>query len=421
MQELPKIVVKRIAAGQGRTPHPDADLLTAFAEQSLRPIDRMRVMQHLAACSDCRDVLALASPEIDLLPAVAQRARLGWVAWLNRPAFRFGLVTAGAIAIASVGFLQYRHHELRNVGVVAKVDAPGSIPPENVQPENKDTAMHTNAAAPASSVAALGAIARQSDASSSRPELRATLHTRSPLGVGGGLAAEQGPPAVKGQASPSANANLVVMEASSERPEVTAQNQPQDQLIQKQQASSEPFTNADVVKAKAAATAQSAAGAAPTFVPPSVTSLQTAPALMSRASPLWTINSAGALQRSFDAGKTWELVNPTAAGIPTASAVKKMASSEQEKNQKPAKSPEFLFRAVSAIGPEVWAGGSAGILYHSGDSGTRWQQVPFSPDASPTGDIVTIQFSDPQHGRVSTSTSEVWTTADNGQTWQKQQ
>ena len=36
---------------------------------------------------------------------------------------------------------------------------------------------------------------------------------------------------------------------------------------------------------------------------------------------------------------------------------------------------KLVFRAVAVIGPEVWAGGSGAMLYHSSDSGTLWQQV----------------------------------------------
>jgi len=37
-----------------------------------------------------------------------------------------------------------------------------------------------------------------------------------------------------------------------------------------------------------------------------------------------------------------------------------------------------------------------------------------------TGDIVSLEFTDAQHGRVMTSMAQVWTTADGGTTWQKQ-
>jgi photosystem II stability/assembly factor-like uncharacterized protein len=37
-----------------------------------------------------------------------------------------------------------------------------------------------------------------------------------------------------------------------------------------------------------------------------------------------------------------------------------------------------------------------------------------------TGDILNVQFADTQHGRIITSGTEIWTTADGGQTWDKQ-
>jgi photosystem II stability/assembly factor-like uncharacterized protein len=81
----------------------------------------------------------------------------------------------------------------------------------------------------------------------------------------------------------------------------------------------------------------------------------------------------------------------------------------------------MVFRAVAANGMEVWAGGSAGQLYHSTDSGNHWSKVvPSADGAVLTGDVVTLDFLNAQHGRVSTSTSEVWITSDDGLTWQKQ-
>jgi photosystem II stability/assembly factor-like uncharacterized protein len=81
----------------------------------------------------------------------------------------------------------------------------------------------------------------------------------------------------------------------------------------------------------------------------------------------------------------------------------------------------LVFRAVSANGPDVWAGGTSAALYHSLDAGNRWTRVlPSSAGAVLAGDIVAVQFSDTQHGTVTTSTGEVWGTSDDGQTWQKQ-
>jgi photosystem II stability/assembly factor-like uncharacterized protein len=76
---------------------------------------------------------------------------------------------------------------------------------------------------------------------------------------------------------------------------------------------------------------------------------------------------------------------------------------------------------VAANGSDVWAGGANGVLYHSTDAGAHWSRVtPSSGNAVLTGDILTMEFADPQHGKIVTSTSETWSTSDRGLTWQKQ-
>jgi photosystem II stability/assembly factor-like uncharacterized protein len=133
---------------------------------------------------------------------------------------------------------------------------------------------------------------------------------------------------------------------------------------------------------------------------------------------LWAITPTGALQRSFDGGSTWINVNPTSSA-PTAAATSS-SSSPASRSVKMMPAAPTVFRAVVANGVDVWAGASAGLLYHSTDSGDHWSRVtPFASGSQLTGDIVGIQFSDTQNGKVSTSAGEVWTTSDAGHTWQK--
>src|SRR5258706_7358466 len=68
MTEVPKIVYDRLRAAVPERAHPDADLLAAFAEQALSTTERDGVLQHLAHCGDCREVVALALPAADLAP-----------------------------------------------------------------------------------------------------------------------------------------------------------------------------------------------------------------------------------------------------------------------------------------------------------------------------------------------------------------
>jgi len=141
--------------------------------------------------------------------------------------------------------------------------------------------------------------------------------------------------------------------------------------------------------------------------------------------PRWTINSAGNLQRSFDQGSTWQDVNVNATPMPATSleisAQTSQAKVKDRRREKTAEKSAPTFRAVAVTGTDVWAGGAAGALYHSPDAGNHWTHViPTSAVAVLTGDIVSLEFSDALHGKVSTSTAEIWITSDDGQTWQKQ-
>ena len=61
MPELPNLLRQRLAATEnGAAPvHPDADMLTAFVEQSLTSTERQSVVAHLSGCEPCREVVAL--------------------------------------------------------------------------------------------------------------------------------------------------------------------------------------------------------------------------------------------------------------------------------------------------------------------------------------------------------------------------
>ena len=110
--------------------------------------------------------------------------------------------------------------------------------------------------------------------------------------------------------------------------------------------------------------------------------------------PRWTLSADGSLQRSFDSGKTWQT-------IPVASSV--------------------VFRALAANDSDIWVGGTAGALYHSSDAGQHWTRItPVADDKSLSADIVALEFSDAQHGKLITANRETWSTSDAGKTWRRQ-
>jgi hypothetical protein len=118
MSEVPKIVHDRLRASLpegGASAHPDPDQLTAFAEQALSAEERESVLQHLARCGDCREVIALALPseEVEAVSAVVGEAPAtvrtkrenAWFAWprLRWVALAAGVVVAGAILLTHPG------------------------------------------------------------------------------------------------------------------------------------------------------------------------------------------------------------------------------------------------------------------------------------------------------------------------------
>ncbi|MGA2019472.1 MAG: YCF48-related protein [Candidatus Sulfotelmatobacter sp.] len=429
MQNVPKFVLKRMketppAAGS----HPDADLLTAFAEQSISGDERARLMEHLALCGDCRDVVAMALPvtEIVAMPVSASTARIGWLRW---PAIRWGALAAGILAVASIGMVEYSHRNQHQQKIVASNQMQGSA----AVPAFDRAPVTPQAAVPQTEMGKKTlAVSRILAAHKAAPEARpARPAAGSAGGIGGGVFAGDG----SGSGAGGGVAGAVNTESATISQNLVAQNQTGVPLQGRK------AVDLDVVKAKDPVPGQAAASAAPVPQLASPGPLQTSASLMVRALPRWTVSSSGVLQRSFDGGNTWENVNPALnAGLisgrvamssaPRADAPgfdqagqsqAKQSQAKQDRKVIATPNPAPVFHAVAVSGLEVWAGGSDGALYHTSDGGNRWIRViPSTTAMVLTGDVISIQFSDTQHGKISTSTAEIWTTSDAGQTWQKQ-
>jgi photosystem II stability/assembly factor-like uncharacterized protein len=105
----------------------------------------------------------------------------------------------------------------------------------------------------------------------------------------------------------------------------------------------------------------------------------------------WSL-SQGKLQRSADAGSTWQV----------------------------ALQLEHPLLSFGARGSDVWAGGQSGTLFHSTDSGTTWAVVQPSANAGAlVADIVAIEIRSPADVVLSTSNHESWSTSDGGKSWEK--
>jgi len=468
MQDVPKIVKERLRAGTATANHPEADVLAAFSERLLPEVDRAIVLEHLGRCAQCRDVVLLALPaEEQVATVVAASPSRGWLAW---PALRWGFVAAGVVIVASLGIVQYRQQARSIVAVKSAPVAPVATEARNEEvPPSAATEPAKKQESSLSAPAAAEANADKAQMPAKVPhrvggEEGSAARVEPSVGGGRGAgvgmaygATPHGPrmnmqwpqngmqanvqnnaaiPAAPAPLSrmrpgghvaanpqvPAASQTVTVEVAGAAPPVQTETNQVAGA---DQSAASAPAANGEarVSRGKDAETSEATAlhstVAAPVQAPivgRNVTQLvNVAPG----AEPIWNISAAGGLQCSFDQGRTWRDVDVSGNGASIGANVGGPIPKARVAKAMPA--PPVVFRTVAANGLDVWAGGSGGQLYHSSDAGAHWSRImPSAGDATLTGDVIRLEFPDPAHGAVSTSAGEIWTTANGGQSWQKQ-
>lgn len=471
MTEIPNIVnivrdrLRATPAGD----HPDANLLTAFAEQALPDRERIQVLEHVSRCADCRDVLALATPPMasTTVPGHKDTASARRVSWLGWPMLRWSALAACVVIVGTAVLVRHDLHRSQTSAYVKSDAAPevaheiSPAPPpvsgdvvvsktlsanqqEQEEPlkteRDKKTAFAAaKPVAPTQSAAGstvVDSTTRAKEWSSREDSGHVSLSGKNEppkttaTGLSGGAlritpAPAAPPPALgkdEGLIPPAANLplngrNVTTATNGPVPPQArqTVQVSGANEAVEVQSAAVQAETSTMQYSLKKEAPGKAKGAAADSSVitlPASATNLEDktlTAAAETRANRLeselargafanssrWTISSDGQLQHSVDSGKTWQPVTVA---------------------------DKATFRALSANGPDLWVGGPAGLLYHSGDAGGHWTQIkPVADGATLTTDIATIEFTDRQHGKLTTSTGEIWITADAGQTWRKQQ
>jgi hypothetical protein len=427
MTEVPKIVYDRLrAARPGRAAperaHPDADLLTAFAEKALSATERDGVLEHLALCGDCREVVALALPAADIVAAPiadgidavrAKGSRAGAPALhklsFSWPSLRWAALAAGVVVVAAV--LLVRPGKLNQ-----------STPP-SVKPQVATTAPPASGAQIASSSIASSstdqpAALAKTDEARSKSELRLSKKLKAGQVVTPSLQAKSGiliadnkkdaGQADKLSAAPSARAPVLDAPASrgaSETVEVSgavaaealapsaegslmARNE--TPAIEKAKPAPQGIEANELQKTQAAVVVPAPARS-------QARNVMSAARLAPPASQIlahhvtWAI-AAGVLQRSLDSGQSWQ------------SALR----------------ADHPLLCYASHDEDVWTGGQSGALFHSANSGVTWVQVQPSIKGQPlSSDVTHIDLRGPAEIVLSTSNNESWSSADGGNTWEK--
>ncbi len=424
MTEVPKIVHDRLRAAElaraaGGPSHPDADVLTAFAEQSLLPAERDGVLQHLAACHDCRELVALALPPevVTVMPGATETEAVrtpfkthpakSWLNALAWPTLRWAALAAGVVVAGSVLLL---HHGNSPVATPANqqiaVNTPSAVP--------RIPTPSAQAQAPARDQAPLEPAPSKKAKTNGNPEKLASNAASGILMADAGIAGKKkdafradklsaaGAQALDSPARGRMSETVEVSDASiAPEPELSTT----DNLMARNEAlkiekakPAPPETGAQPAALQAPGANKQLGGSA------ARTSLSTQSATLNRAysadnfskraltgTVTWTIND-GILRRSTDGGVSWQDVV----------------------------SADHLLLCYAPRDREVWTGGQAGTLFHSSNGGIIWVQVhPSLNGNSLSADITHIEFNGPVEVVLSTSNNETWSTADGGKTWEK--
>ncbi len=449
MEQPPKIVQQRLRDTQKPGIHPDPDLLAAFAEKSLNDRERTQVLQHLADCADCREVVSLATPEIKTAPSPSA-TRSPWLSW---PMLRWGALAACVVVVGAAVTLHYDRRRSVEPYLTEQVPAAPATAAESEVAQQPNQKLAAKIAPPSPLETdrdfgtAAGKLSKQREKNTETgalggaqvpvPPGLADQNENTPGFTNNRLASSNAlksadkpsPPAgrlVAAAPVPAPSVKTIVAEPDATRAQSVTRNDALDSAARtttetvaatasmaqtaerkakdesNKKSLNEEELNKEALRREVQAARVAAPGAASLGDRKGDLSagqkMQAASGGYAKVgvggypAPRWNLSGGGVLQRSFDSGKTWQ-------SIPVASNV--------------------VFRALAANDSDIWVGGAAGALYHSSDAGQHWIQVKPVADGTPlTADITAVEFSDAQHGKLTTVNREIWITGDAGASWQ---
>jgi hypothetical protein len=375
VKHLPANALRRqLGQAHSAGPHPDADQLTAFAEDALLDRERADVLGHLAVCESCRAIVHAASdavePKAAAVPSL-QSARSPRRVWIRGIA-----VAASLVAIATSSILVYRATRTNPAGHPTIASAPAPAVP----------ASQPLASAPAPPTVA-----------PAEPRAKAPAPKRARTAMAPRTQAPPPPPSatetVTGSNTPvpltttQGDTSAYSLGSTSTRGAPSAQNQEevQAQVMQQRSALAAAKVTPEAAHAEGHRIQDQRA-----FAGEFARSMHGAFMARPVERPRFRISDEGQIERSNEAG-AWQ---PVAVGAAA------------------------RFRVLSVAGPDIWAGGDHLRLFHSLDNGVTWLEVQLPGSADRTHAIAHIRI-EPEHKlMVEADDGTAWRSIDGGVTWQ---
>ena len=387
MTEVPKVVYDRLRATPYQAAHSEADMLTAFIEQSLAPVERTSVLEHLAYCGECRELVMLSLPamEIELAGSTIGAAAEATVVSTKRPRVP---ANAGMLKQAWLRFVSptVSGYGFRWAAVAAMIAVIASVLVIHPGKVNQSTASSKNAPVIAATAPTNPALSPPSSNATSTSEMQLSKSLKNQdVTPSKRTAVAEHVPNETVATLPKTNSD-----ASSE-PMLMARNDAP--AIEKAKPALQEF-DTQRTQSMAQDSSGAPASAPSAFQNNRISAAKQLPAASSLAvqqGTRWTI-SEGVLQRSIDNGQTWqESLRPT---------------------------HPLLCYAMN--GKEIWTGGRTGTLFHSYDGGITWTPVEISADSEHLiSDITHIDLQPTAKIIVTSGNNEEWNSFDGGQTWRK--
>jgi hypothetical protein len=365
MTKFSQFVRSRLELGQRQSPdHPDSNLLLAFAERNESPREHANILEHLAGCAECREVLALMSrrhgPDT-LLEQGLSKSRAS--SWRWRFAAAAGLACLAVSTVWWMPLFKSSPHFASRPAIINQL--PSSSPPVstiNDSEVSKAQIYDLNQKSVARKLEASEPAGRSSVTSRAKPANE-----------------------LKSNDSISLTAQQTEAQVTTPAPAAPQGTKSRPTLPSAGSNTAPPLAlRKDLIAPKAVFSAADRA-----------TPLET---LMRAPRPhentVWTLDAIpkdGTIQKSDDGGRTWLTIHID---------------------------DTTRFYALSASGSDVWLGGVGGKLFHTSNSGVHWAEITISNErARLTGSITEIEVTPDGTIKLKTDSGETWASDDRGVHW----